>query len=461
MHHKSQLDTSVPDYHGPLSPLDKSAFRKSIPIMGLRVPASQTGFILKSEIARKYLVGIPKVKPVVADPLAPEDETRRLVLLGVGQEADIPPEVLDFMKTKGNGLIPYELILNYDHWTASEILQAILPENLRDGAPTGFAATGHIAHMNLNEEYLPYKHVIGQVFLDKNKSIKTVVNKLDNIDTQFRFFEMEILAGEPNLTVEHHESDCRFTFDFSQVYWNSRLHTEHQRIVDMLKPGEVLADVFSGVGPFALPAAKKGCAVLANDLNPNSFKYLSQNIKDNELTEDVKPFCQDGRDFIRNVFHRLATSPFPPYLGPKPSKTKARKLVKEAAKLGITLLPDETLSTLTVPPQIRNTIDHFVMNLPDTAIQFLDAFCGVLAAEPLRGSYDKMPMIHCHCFTRELERDKAEQDILKRAEEKLGHPIIEVHSITFVRSVAPGKDMYCVSFRLPSEVAHYVEVSNT
>jgi tRNA G37 N-methylase Trm5 len=33
--------------------------------------------------------------------------------------------------------------------------------------------------------------------------IKTVVNKLDSIDTKYRFFQMELLAGEPNYVVEH------------------------------------------------------------------------------------------------------------------------------------------------------------------------------------------------------------------------------------------------------------------
>jgi len=69
---------------------------------------------------------------------------------------------------------------------------------------------------------------------------------------------MELLAGEPNYVVQHNESDCRFTFDFSRVYWNSRLQTEHARLVNMFQPHEVIADVFAGVGPFALPAAKKG-----------------------------------------------------------------------------------------------------------------------------------------------------------------------------------------------------------
>ena len=51
----------------------------------------------------------------------------------------------------------------------------------------------------------------------------------------------------------------------------------------MFQPDELVADVFAGVGPFALPAAKKGCAVLANDLNPESYKYLNINIKGNKV----------------------------------------------------------------------------------------------------------------------------------------------------------------------------------
>ena len=54
------------------------------------------------------------------------------------------------------------------------------------------------------------------------------------------------------------------------------------------------------------------------------------------------------------------------------------------------------------------------MNLPDTAIQFLDAFCGVLAPKDAV-AYEKMPLIHCYCFTRELEQEKAEEDIRKVA----------------------------------------------
>ena len=67
------------------------------------------------------------------------------------------------------------------------------------------------------------------------------------------------------------------------MYWNSRLHTEHNRLVQLFNPGDVIADVFAGVGPFALPAAKKGCGVLANDLNPESYRWLLRNVESNKV----------------------------------------------------------------------------------------------------------------------------------------------------------------------------------
>jgi tRNA (guanine37-N1)-methyltransferase len=89
--------------------------------------------------------------------------------------------------------------------------------------------------------------------------------------------------GTYSLTLSQRESGCRFRFDFSAVYWNSRLHAEHERLVNLFNQGEIIADVFAGVGPFAIPAAKKGCGLFANDLNPHSFKYLKENISLNAV----------------------------------------------------------------------------------------------------------------------------------------------------------------------------------
>lgn len=234
------------------------------------------------------------------------------------------------------------------------------------------------------------------------------------------------------LIVSQHEADCRFTFDFSEVYWNSRLHTEHSRLVEQFKPEDVVADVFAGVGPFAIPAAKKGCGVFANDLNPNSFKYLSKNITDNRVSclntciivatltnivqvhQLVRASCEDGRDFIRRVVSRALADPLP---SPEAavSKTQVLKAEKAARKLSqLGQLPPK----LEVHQPKRSRITQFVMNLPDSAITFLDAFRGVLSPEnndgrDLSGVYKAadLPMVNCYCFTRELEIERAEKDI--------------------------------------------------
>lgn len=91
------------------------------------------------------------------------------------------------------------------------------------------------------------------------------------------------MAASQLIRASQSENDCRFTFDFREVYWNSRLHTEHERLITKFDKGDLVADVFAGVGPFAIPAAKKGCAVLANDLNPSSHKYLTLNIAENRV----------------------------------------------------------------------------------------------------------------------------------------------------------------------------------
>ncbi|KAH9920236.1 guanine-N-1-methyltransferase [Epithele typhae] len=397
--------------------LDKSAFRKVIPVLAAKTAPETAGTLLKAPALRGTLINVPKVKSVVQNPIG-----ERLVLLRYSDRADLPPVALDFLQERAVDLVTHELTFGYDYWStgacADDVVQAILPQELLEGAPSGFAAVGHIAHLNMRPEYLPYKYLIGQIIIDKNPKIRTVVNKLDSISAEFRVFDMELLAGDPEFMVTQMENECRFTFDFREVYWNTRLHTEHERLIDQFDRNDLVADVFAGVGPFAVPAAKKGCAVLANDLNPASFKYLTQNITDNKVDARIRAFCEDGREL------RAENLPLPS-AGP-----------------------------------VRSHIDHFVMNLPDTAILFLDAFRGVLSAENrgdrnLSGVYteERMPIVHCHCFTRERERAAAVVDIRQRAEEKLGASIGEDATFHCVRTVAPQKDMYCVSFKLPHAVA--------
>jgi tRNA (guanine37-N1)-methyltransferase len=136
--------------------------------------------------------------------------------------------------------------------------------------------------------------MIGEVLLDKNPNLGTVINKTDNVGTEseFRTFEYEVLAGPDDLNVEIMEGGCVFKFDYAKVYWNSKLETEHRRLINLFQPGEVVCDVMAGIGPFAVPAGKKGVFVWANDMNPESYHYLNEAIRANKVREDASGWLE-------------------------------------------------------------------------------------------------------------------------------------------------------------------------
>lgn len=137
----------------------------------------------------------------------------------------------------------------------------------------------------MREQYLPYKKIIAHVILDKNPTVRTVINKTDDVGTEskYRTFTYEVLAGPDDMNVELKENECTFKFDYSKVYWNSKLETEHSRLIRLFRPGDVVCDVMAGIGPFAIPAGKKGVFVFANDMNPESYRCLEGAIKTNKV----------------------------------------------------------------------------------------------------------------------------------------------------------------------------------
>lgn len=138
--------------------------------------------------------------------------------------------------------------------------------------------------------------------MQKNQpQIRTVVNKVGTITNKYRVPKFEVLAGVKNLVTEVKQHGATFKLDYGLVYWNSRLEHEHLRLVSQFSAGEIVCDMFAGVGPFAIPAARKGCIVFANDLNPDSVHYLKVNAEMNKVEDEVCLFNMDARDFIFNL----------------------------------------------------------------------------------------------------------------------------------------------------------------
>jgi tRNA (guanine37-N1)-methyltransferase len=205
--------------------------------------------------------------------------------------------------------------------------------------------------MNLTGKLFDHRYLIGQVVLDKNPIIRTVVTKIGQIESTYRFYDLECIAGDDS-TFESlvYEDKVRFKVDVSRVYWCSKLGSERNRMIDkILKEGDVLCDMFCGIGPLAVKAAvKKKIKVIANDLNPACFEYLNKNIQMNKVNKLVVPFNMDAREFVKKVVN----------LSKDPSQT---------------LIPEDFLR-----------FDHCYMNLPVDAVEFLDAFIGIFNnANPL------------------------------------------------------------------------------
>jgi tRNA (guanine37-N1)-methyltransferase len=133
-----------------------------------------------------------------------------------------------------------------------------------------------------------------------------------------------------------------------------------------------------------------------------------------QVNDFVRVSCEDGRDFIRSIVRRSLEDPFLLLDRTSTSRSKdseARRRLRLAVQNGARPI---AVTSVGETAKTRNRIAAFVMNLPDSAIRFLDAFRGILISDDtddLRHLYDVMPMVHCYCFTRELEPSMAEFDI--------------------------------------------------
>lgn len=454
-------DIAAPPVNRDMKTLDRSFFTKTVRTSALSVPNAKDIQKVKSKLLASHdLLATTTIRPIINDEVKPG---QKAVLMRPRVRSDDSSTWQDSWKgllEDGTASIrPYDLTLKYDHWAMSDILDAILPEivskNPQEDHPAGFAQVGHIAHLNLKEVYLPYKHLIGQVLLDKNSGVRTVINKLNDVghNSIFRTFPYEVLAGENDLEVTVSHLGCQFKFNYAKVYWNIRNSHEHERLLSSFREGEALCDVTAGVGPFAVPAAKKGVWVWANDLNPACYDALSAAVKTNKMNSFVKTFNGDGATFIRDAAKSLLKEQRSFVKRPRVNTSRA---VSEAEKEKVKALIERDSVRIFEPA----TFDHFVMNLPETGIDFLHAFKGLYDGHEDIFTGPKarpIPKIHVYTFQqRKATIEEEHEEILQRLSEKLGYQLssqeheVELHQ---ARLVAPKKWYYCASFRLPKEVA--------
>jgi tRNA (guanine37-N1)-methyltransferase len=132
------------------------------------------------------------------------------------------------------------------------------------------------------------------IILASRPSLHTAVFAKGEVSGEYRTREFTVLAGKPTTRTQVTEHGHRFTIDLAGAYFSARLSTERQRILDQVQEGEVILDMFAGVGPFAITLAAKAVLVVATDLNPHAVELILENLVQNRV-KNVLPVLADAR----------------------------------------------------------------------------------------------------------------------------------------------------------------------
>ncbi|AKB52588.1 tRNA (Guanine37-N1) -methyltransferase [Methanosarcina barkeri str. Wiesmoor] len=262
-----------------------------------------------------------------------------------------------------------------------------VPEDLLGFSPA-YEVIGDIALLEDPELDKEKASRIADALLLTHSNIKTVLKPLTPVIGEFRVREFEVVAGEPRTETIHREYGCRYKVDLERAYFTPRLSTERSRILSRVKDGDIVVDMFAGVGPYSILIAKskKPSKVLAIDKNPEAVRYLRENIILNSA-KNIEAIEGDARE--------------------------------EAKKFA-------------------GTADHVIMNLPHSAFEFLDS--AVLLTKP--GG-----IIHYYGITPEDDLFESSTELIKEAAEKAGRKI-EVLEKRVVRSYAPHQYNICIQARI-------------
>ncbi|MBC7113703.1 MAG: class I SAM-dependent methyltransferase family protein [Candidatus Methanomethyliales bacterium] len=257
-------------------------------------------------------------------------------------------------------------------------LDSTLPPYLLALLPRSFDIVGDIAVIeDLAPELVPHGEVLAKAIMEVHPRIRTVLLKTGKVEGDFRIPRLIVLAGEEKYETIHKEYGAKLKVDLSKAYFSPRLATEHHRVASMVHDGEVVVDMFTGVGPFSILIAKRASArVFSIDINPHAIALLKENIKLNRLKGEIVPICGDVR---------------------------------------------------AIAPQLNGVADRVIMNLPSSSLDYLDVAISLLKKSG--------GMIHIYLFAKEDPIQSAKEMFNNRLTGLIKG--CEVMNVRVVKPVAP------------------------
>ncbi len=167
-----------------------------------------------------------------------------------------------------------------------------LSEEELKSLPKSWQVLGSVIIVKIPAELEYRKKEIGEAFLKLYPRCSTVLRD-KGVKGKLREPDVEIIAGSETETI-HIENKCKFKLDAAKVIFSPGNLAERLRM-SRLGKGEVVVDMFAGIGYFSIPMAvhSRPRKIYAIELNPTAFYYLKQNIALNKVEEIVEPILGD------------------------------------------------------------------------------------------------------------------------------------------------------------------------
>ena len=256
-------------------------------MIGLKIPKNMANDMRKILLNHSLLNLDARIKR--------EDD---FVIFPLNEKPD--PDMQEIMGQKGEIIETTFEMQKRGPRSLKDYLKGKIDDKTIDEIRGSFDIIGDVVILEIPDDLENYKELIGEAALKFTKR-KAVFRKTSEIKGIIRTRELEHIAGEDISETIHQEFGCRLMLDVRNVYFSPRLATERKRVADSVKDGEVIVDMFAGVGPFPVLIAKNhDVKIYAVDINPEAYKYAEKNIELNKVQDKVIPILGDVREVLKN-----------------------------------------------------------------------------------------------------------------------------------------------------------------
>lgn len=173
---------------------------------------------------------------------------------------------------------------------------------------SSYDIVGDIAIIRVPQVLVSKSSVIAHSIMQVHKNVKTVLMQTTAVSGDYRLRKLECVAGEERTLAVHREFGCVFEVDLARCYFSPRLAFERKRIADLVKPHEIVVNMFAGVGCFSIIMAKHSGVdkVFSVDLNPWAVEFMRKNVRLNRVQGRVIPLHGDSAVLVRERLSHVA-----------------------------------------------------------------------------------------------------------------------------------------------------------